>query len=186
MIKTLEIGLDIMEYTYNVSARSKSMRISIDRQGMITVTVPYGVREKTAEEFVTTKSGWIVSTVARVRKNPQPQIEKHTAKEITEYKKQAYVLAISRLTFFNQFYSLSWKNVSIKNTTSRWGSCSKQGNLNFSYRIAILPKELSDYIIVHELCHLGEFNHSPSFWSFVERTIPHHKEIRKELKKIGL
>jgi hypothetical protein len=186
MIKTLEIGLETMEYTYKISVRSKSMRISIDRQGIVTVTVPYGVREKNAEEFVSKKSAWIVDTLTKIRKSPQAVVVKHTAQEIRTYKKEAQEFVLLRLAFFNQFYSFTWKNISIKNTTSRWGSCSKQGNLNFSYKVVLLSKVMADYIVVHELCHLGEFNHSSSFWKLVERTIPNYREIRRELKKIAL
>ncbi len=72
--------------------------------------------------------------------------------------------------------------ICIKNTRTRWGSCSSKGNLNFSFRLALLPAHLSDYIIVHELCHLGEFNHSQKFWDLVALEMPEYKKYRDELK----
>ena len=102
------------------------------------------------------------------------------------YKKKALELVVSRLEYFNATYNFKYNSVKIKNATSRWGSCSSKGNLNFNYRIVLIDSKLSDYIIVHELCHLGEFNHSEMFWELVEKTIPDYIHIREELKKIGL
>jgi predicted metal-dependent hydrolase len=65
---------------------------------------------------------------------------------------------------------------------SRWGSCSRKGNLNFNYKLIQLPQELADYIVVHELCHLKQFNHSHAFWNLIAETIPNHIELRKILK----
>src|SRR3989338_2317667 len=65
-----------------------------------------------------------------------------------------------RLTYWNQFYNLEYKRVTIRNQRSCWGSCSARGNLNFNYKVIFLPELLMDYVIVHELCHLAELNHS--------------------------
>lgn len=111
--------------------------------------------------------------VRRVRKIP---------KDYKIYKKKALEIVNERIVFFNQFYGYRWNNIVIRNQKTRWGSCSKKGNLNFNYKIALLPSEVADYIIVHELCHLGEFNHSENFWNLVAKTIPDYKEIRKNLK----
>jgi predicted metal-dependent hydrolase len=72
--------------------------------------------------------------------------------------------------------------VAIKNMKSRWGSCSSKGNLNFHYRVAFLPEELLDYVIVHELCHLKLFNHSKAFWNLVAEKSPNYSQLRKQLQ----
>jgi predicted metal-dependent hydrolase len=108
-----------------------------------------------------------------------------------EHKQNAEALVLSRLAHFqsvyrDQFgYTLIYKKVSIKNQSSRWGSCSQKGNLNFNFRIALLPPELADYVIVHELCHLGEFNHSKKFWDLVVLTVPNWQTLRARLKQHG-
>lgn len=76
--------------------------------------------------------------------------------------------------------------IAIRNTRSRWGSCSSKGNLNFSYRLSLLPAHLSDYVIIHEVCHLREFNHSSRFWDLVALTAPDFDKHREELKKHSL
>ena len=75
-------------------------------------------------------------------------------KDYWQYKTIAGHLIHERLEYYNQFYGFQYNRVSVKNQRSRWGSCSRQGNLNFNYRLVNLPSELADYIIVHELCHL--------------------------------
>ena len=73
----------------------------------------------------------------------------------------------------------------MRNQRSRWGSCSRSGNLNFNYRIASLRPELQDYIVVHELCHLKEFNHKEGFWALVALTVPDWQTLRAELRAIA-
>lgn len=105
------------------------------------------------------------------------------------HKESACAIAHARLEHFARFYAVltpphtfTYRRVSIRNQRTRWGSCSRKGNLNFSYKLALLPPQLADYLIVHELCHLGQFNHSPAFWALVELAIPEYRTRRDELK----
>jgi len=83
----------------------------------------------------------------------------------------------------NRFYGFKIGSVAIRNQKTRWGSCSGKGNLNFNYKVMFLPKEFADYIIVHEICHIKEMNHSIDFWNLVGISIPDYRRIRRELKK---
>ena len=103
-----------------------------------------------------------------------------------KYKEAARILAKRKVAQYNQRYGFLVNRIAIKNSKTRWGSCSKKGNRNFNYKIALLPEALADYIIVHELCHLGEFNHSKKFWALVARVIPHYKVIKKKFRHIRL
>ncbi len=170
-----------IEYSLNISKRARVVRLAVYHDGILKVTIPHKVSEKKAEEFILQKSKWIVDRIEYFKNNPR-KIIKHTKEEIKEYKEKANAIVLSRLDYWNTFYNFNYKKITIKNVKSRWGSCSRTGNLNFSYKLALLPEELIDYIIVHELCHLGEMNHSVKFWNLVEKTIPHHKELRKKLK----
>ncbi len=117
-----------------------------------------------------------------LRRRPRRIASKKSQLEYAAHKEAASNLVRSRLEYFNIIYSFTFNRVSIRNQRTRWGSCSRKGNLNFSYKVVLLPSALVDYIVVHELCHLGEFNHSKSFWSLVARTIPNHRELRAQLR----
>ncbi len=116
----------------------------------------------------------------RIKKKSSFKVED---KRYKENKTKAYIHIKERLEFFNNFYGYQYNRISIRNQKSRWGSCSSKKNLNFNYKILFLPPEICDYIVVHELCHLKELNHSRFFWDLVFKTIPDYKEIRKKLLK---
>ena len=109
--------------------------------------------------------------------------KKYTRWDYKKYKETARALVHTKIATLNAHYGFRVGKVAIRNTKSRWGSCSKQGNLNFNYKILFLPPHIADYLIVHELCHLQEFNHSMNFWNLVAETVPNHKSIRAELKR---
>ncbi|MEI8123631.1 MAG: M48 family metallopeptidase [bacterium] len=106
--------------------------------------------------------------------------------EYLKYKDQAKIFVINKVAELNKNYGYKINRITIRNQKTRWGSCSKKGNMNFNYKIVLLPEKLAEYIIVHEICHLGEFNHSANFWNLVAQTIPDYKEKRKELHKAGM
>ncbi|KND50216.1 MAG: putative metal-dependent hydrolase [Parcubacteria bacterium C7867-003] len=107
-------------------------------------------------------------------------------KKYLEQKEDARKLVLERLEFWNRHYKFKYGRVSIRNQRSRWGSCSSKGNLNFNFRIVTLPPHLADYIIVHELCHLGQMNHSQKFWDLVGETLSNYEELMRELRKIRM
>ena len=110
------------------------------------------------------------------RKKSDPHYAKH--------KELAREIIHERINYWNQYYSFTINRVAIKNQRRCWGSCSEHGNLNFSYKIIFLPHTLMDYVIVHELCHLAELNHSPAFWMQVAKAIPDYQARRVHLRKM--
>jgi len=105
-------------------------------------------------------------------------------KHYDEHKEAARVLVHLKLEYWNQFYRYKYNRVAIRNTRSRWGSCSSKDNLNFNYRILFLPPKLQDYLIVHELCHLKEMNHAPPFWALVAQQIPNYQTQMRQLRAL--
>jgi predicted metal-dependent hydrolase len=103
-------------------------------------------------------------------------------------KEAARALVTERIAHFMNHYGarhgISVGRIAIRNQKSRWGSCSKKGNLNFNYKLAFMPAPIRDYVVVHEICHIKEFNHSRGFWSLVAETVPDWKELRKELRRL--
>lgn len=88
------------------------------------------------------------------------------------------------LAHYGELHGIKVGKIAIRNQKSRWGSCSKKGNLNFNYKLVFLSPELRDYVIVHEICHIKEFNHGEGFWSLVAEAVPDHRELRKQLKNV--
>jgi len=112
--------------------------------------------------------------------------KKKKSVDYLKYKNEALKFVCQRVNHYNQLYDFKFNRISIRNQRTRWGSCSKKGNLNFNYRLLILPQHLADYVIIHELCHLKEMNHSQGFWSLVARVFPNYLEIRKKLRKVRI
>ena len=170
-----------VEYTLRRSWRSRSIRISIHGRDEVRVSAPRFVSERVIEQFVTSRKDWIERKLKELKDLPDHLFIKSSKKDLEKYKVAASRLARERIDYFNQSYGFTYKKISIRNQKTRWGSCSKTGTISFNYKIALLPPKLADYIIVHELCHLGEMNHSRRFWALVGKTIPDFVVLRKEL-----
>ena len=186
MKKQIELRNKKIEYTLKMSKRARNMRLAVYRGGDFVVTAPQNASENIIERFIIKKSRWVIDKINHFKQFPVKTFIKGDKKDFLKHKESALKLAERRIEYFNGVYKFKFNKVSIRNQKTRWGSCSKKGNLNFNYKIALLPERLADYIIVHELCHLGEFNHSRKFWSLVARTIPDYREIRSELKQKGI
>ncbi|OGZ67154.1 MAG: hypothetical protein A3C58_02360 [Candidatus Staskawiczbacteria bacterium RIFCSPHIGHO2_02_FULL_34_10] len=172
-----------IKYKLKISNRARLMRLEIKQSGELVVTVPRETDFYLVEQFIFRKSHWIVNKL-KYFKSISGKIFLHTnKKEYLQYKERARLLVENRISYYNKIYHFNINRISIKNTKSRWGSCSKKGNLNFNYKIALLSKDLVDYVIVHELCHLGEFNHSKKFWKLVSLTIPNYKVLRNRFER---
>ena len=122
----------------------------------------------------------------RRRRRVRRKASKKSKDEFKLLAPHARVLVHERLEHFNRHYGYIFGKVFIRNTRSRWGSCSSRGNLGFNYRIVKLPPALQNYIVVHELCHLKEFNHSPQFWALVAEQVPNWKALRANLRKVRI
>jgi predicted metal-dependent hydrolase len=115
-------------------------------------------------------------------------ISKHCVQEARDffmlwYKKQAYNLFQQRLSHYSDFAGIPYKTMRINSAKTLWGSCRKDGNLSFNFKLIMAPLEIIDYIVVHELCHIRQKNHSQKFWDEVSRIIPNHKKHRAWLRK---
>ncbi len=181
-----KISLNDKEIKYHLrkSQKARYMRLAISRGGQMVLTLPWLMDESAAETFIREKSDWIIKKITYFEKFKPAYFLKTRRRDYLKYKNAALALAKEKLAGLNKFYGFQINKISIKNQKTRWGSCSRSGNLNFNYKIALLPKKLRDYIIVHELCHLKEFNHSKSFWRLVAKTIPQYKKLAKEIKSL--
>jgi predicted metal-dependent hydrolase len=171
-------------YELRRSKRARRVCLAVYCDGQVVLTAPFGAKEGAAESFLRQKAEWLVSKLDFFRNfKYNPIILSGNKNLYRENKKKALALAVERADYFCGIYGFSYNKINIKRQKTRWGSCSRKRNLNFNYKIVYLPEKIRDYIIVHELCHLKEFNHSKKFWNLVAGIIPDYAGLRKELKK---
>ncbi len=188
----------MIQYSTRINKRAKRLLVTVYPDGRVVVTMPRKISEDVLQKFVRSKSAWILETQEKMRKKQERHAKdplglslitsKHTKEEIARYSAEARALAAARLAHFIEEYrrehgiSLSYGRISIRNQKTRWGSCSRRKDFSFNYRLACIPAELADYVIVHELCHTKEMNHSPKFWKLVEKAVPDYMARRKALR----
>lgn len=161
----------------------KNLSLSVYPSGEVIIRAPYFYPKFLITKFLEKKSNWLIKKINSLKNSQLPSISQKTKADYLKDKERARELILERLKYFNQYYNFKYQDIRIKNQKSLWGSCSKRANLNFNFRLLYLSPQLRDYIIVHELCHLKELNHSAKFWSLVSLTIPNYKILRKNLKK---
>lgn len=183
MQKEIKLGGKKVKYILKNNRRGHHVRLTIGCDGTLTATKPWWTDENAVEKFIAQKAEWIISKIEYFKRFDS-RFFARDRKSYLAGKEAARKLVEARLAHFNRFYGFRFGRISIRKQKSRWGSCSKKGNLNFNYKIALLPGHLADYIIVHELCHLKEFNHSRKFWSLVSRAIPEDKKAKRELSRM--
>ena len=163
-------------------AGSKGLRLTVASGGRVTLTMPKRLSLRAAEEFLRSQKDWILAAYRRALDHPRRLLMEGDEEEYRSHKEEARRRITERVAYFEPLYGVRAKRIAIRNQRTRFGSCSAQGNLNFNYRLIFLPPALFDYVIVHELCHLRELNHSPRFWALVARTIPDYQVRKRELQ----
>jgi len=161
------------------NSRGRCLRLEI-KDEQIYLFKPRWVSKEAARKFLESKRSWLERNLAKEKK--QTPLYPLSQAEIPIFKRKI----VDRLHYFNKYYNFAWERVSIRHQTTRWGSCSQKGTLSFNSRIAGLPSELQDYIIVHELCHLKVANHSPKFWAVVAQSLPDYLARRRALRAYRL
>lgn len=188
MEKILQVGGHKIRYQVRRHSRARYLRLTVKSDLRVIVTAPNSIALSKAELWVTSKTGWLIKRInafqARAAANPlEATRPRRTAQEFNRYRHRARALITKKVKALNAEYGFSFRRISIRSQETRWGSCSAQKNLNFNYRLFFLEERLIDYVVVHELCHLREMNHSAHFWELVEKTVPDYKQRRQELKK---
>lgn len=162
--------------------KAKGIRIHISSGQAVGVTGNPRTSFRSLEQFFLLHREWVQKKLCHFQESPNPTI-KLSPKLYREKKEQARTLVYERLSFWNQYYQYHWSRVTIRNQSTRWGSCSSARTLSFHAGIIDLPRVLQDYLIVHELCHLQAMNHGAQFWNLVERALPDARMLDTQLKK---
>ena len=144
------------------------MRISVRMGNAVQVTKPTYVSDREVERFIAEKKSWIVEKMGEFKKyGTNKNLFIDSREHFLKHKEKALEFCRERIAYWNRKKKFPVNDIKVKRVQSIWGSCSSQGNLNFNYKILFVPKKVADEIVVHELCHLKEMNHSPKFWNLV-------------------
>ena len=184
--RVISFGLDRLEYKIKLDRRCRRVRLSVFPDGQVVVSGPPRTPVWLIERFVRMKTAWIFEKREHFQNRPQTIKPLDDQEDFLANKERARRLVGDRIAFFNKLYRQSFNKIMIRRPKTRWGSCSSRRNLSFNYRLIHLAPHLLDYIIVHELCHLLEMNHSARFWRQVERAIPDYQAARRELRGEGM
>ena len=172
-----------------------------EKEGTIPVDVVYSKRRtiglevqadgKVLMDFVNDRQEWIVEKWFLIEKHrrkkaeaPKPDYEGNPEVEAF-YRRAARKKITERTAWYAKIMGVTYGRISIRAAKTRWGSCSGEGNLNFHWKLILMPPEILDYVVVHELAHRKQMNHSPLFWAEVEKVLPDYKARRAWLKENG-
>ena len=180
-----------------IRSKRRSYGIVINEEGQVSVRIPLRGSVRTAETMVREKQDWIFEKIElqkqrkRIRSQQAALSEsKYTPEQRAglekRYRQAAKEYIPKRADYYAQLLGVTYERIRIAEQKTRWGSCSSKGTLSFNWKLMLAPPKVLDYVVVHELCHLIEMNHSPRFWKQVENVIPDYKEYRKWLKENGI
>ena len=169
------------------SRRTMSMEVRPD--GSILVRAPFRASAEEIGNFVCSHKSWVEKQRIRIRKRAAEirlaDQNPLSPEDIRLLADQALRELPPRIAAYAGQMGVTYGRVTIRNQKTRWGSCSSKGNLNFNCLLMLTPREVQDYVIVHELSHRKEMNHSPKFWEVVEEVLPDYKKRRKWLRENG-
>ena len=179
---------DIPDYRI-IRTRRKTIGLEISPDLQITVRAPYHISDVRIREFVESKQTWILKHLAimqdRQAHDPIPA-GVISDKELRHMTKEARIIIPEGVKYFAKIIGVTYGQITIRHQKTRWGSCSSSGNLNFNCMLMATSPELIDYVVVHELCHRKQMNHSPLFWKEVEEILPDYRNLRSRLREYRL
>ena len=184
---TIQQGVKGIRVQVIRSAR-KSIGLEVRREDIVYMRIPVGLSDRELKRFVEEHKQWILEKINVLKERQQSrkptgamEAENLTSEEIEKIKEKI----ADRVQYYCGIMGVTAGKITIRNQKTRWGSCSEKVNLNFNYQLYYLPDELLDYVVVHELCHRKEMNHSERFWREVENILPDYRERKKWLKENG-
>ena len=172
-----------------IRSNRKTVAIQVNSDLSVTVRAPRSVSEKDIEEILKKKEAWISKHIEKIKETKErveaEPTEKLTREKVIALAEEALKVIPERVEYFAKVIGVTYGKITVRNQKTRWGSCSSKGNLNFNCLLMLAPPEVLDYVVVHELCHRKQMNHSKAFWLEVEKVLPDYKEARKWLKEDG-
>lgn len=182
----MKLALEKFEYIIKKSRRTTiSVQITPDQK--LLVKAPAYTSIKEVEDFLREKRDWIIKQINRTKVTSQQaaQMGILSDKDIRKLKRDAKKIIPERVEYYAKLSGITYNRIFIRLQKSRWGSCSIEGNLNFNALLALMPLEVLDSVVVHELCHRRHMDHSKAFYDEVLKIFPDYKKWDKWLKENG-
>ena len=176
------------EITYTLRrSNRRTIQVEITQEAEIVVRAPRQMSDQDIEEFLNERRAWIKKHLQEVKKRlaDQPPVEKLTERELHKLGHQALGVIPKKVAQYAREMGVGYGQITIRNQKTRWGSCSAKGNLNFNCLLMLAPEEVLNYVIIHELAHRREMNHSRAFWNIVSEQMPDYKEKIRWLNEHG-
>ena len=158
--------------------RSVSLKV---KNGDLLVLAPIGTSENDINKIIDKHIEWINKAVAR-EKATREKYESLTETDIRALKKEARKYLVPLCEYYSSLTGLKYNKISITSAKTRFGSCSSSKNISFSYLVMLYPEPAREYVVLHEIAHLKEMNHSKAFYTIIGQYMPDYKERRKLLK----
>ena len=171
------------EYTL-IRSKRKSLSVQIKTDGQLIVRAPLHLVKNKIDSFVREHEDWIRRNMAKVEQYQEERVE-ITDRQRSEGIRLAKQVFPEQVAYFARRMGVSYGRITIREQKTRWGSCSSGGNLNFNWKLVLMPSEVLDYVVVHELAHRKEMNHSAKFWKVVEAELPDYMARRENLRVLG-
>ena len=163
-----------------IRSNRRTTAIQILPGGDVVVRCPRWASGRDIRQVVESRKDWILAQLAHI-----PEAEKLTASQMEQLREDSKRVFSQKAALFAPLIGVSYGNVTVRFQSTRWGSCSGKGNLSFNGLLLLAPSEILDYVVVHELCHRKEMNHSAKFWALVQKIMPNYVNQRKWLKQNG-
>ncbi len=168
----------------------RTLAVEVKHDLRVIVRAPLRLSQRAVQVFIQRNTAWIDEHVEAMRQRQACEEAAHPAPPFTEDEiraltRQAAEVIPPKVAAIASVLNVDYGRVTIRHQVSRWGSCSAKGNLNFNCLLMLAPDEVIDYVIIHELCHRQQLNHTPSFWTLVEMHCPNYKQYRHWLREEG-
>ena len=174
---------------YNIEiirSKRKTLGLEIKPDGRVIARAPMRMKQSEIDKFINEKSAWIEKHLQKLQTaQAQQGAEKLTYEDIQKLANKAVQYIPKRVEYYAPIVGVDYGRITIRNQKTKWGSCSAKGNLNFNCLLMLTPPEVIDSVVVHELCHRKEMNHSKRFYDEVLKAYPEYHKWNKWLKDNG-
>lgn len=168
-----------------IYSNRKTLAIQVTTTKEVIVRAPRSMSPSRIDAFLTNKESWILkhlNAMEHISESRQQILPESVRKRYIE---NARAVFTQKVSYYANLMGVTYGRITIREQKTRWGSCSSKGNLNFNWRLIFAPEYVIDYVVVHELAHRKEMNHSRAFYAVIEAVLPDYRIAQKWLKDHG-